>query len=62
MQENRQKPIEESLPRNPEEGQAMPDAGWQANRVIVLETGNDQPHTDTPPKFCPQPIDDARNG
>lgn len=61
MQEGRQKPIEESLPRSPEEGRAIPDAGWQANRVVVTETGNNQ-HFDTPPKFCPQPVDDARNG
>jgi hypothetical protein len=61
MQENRQKPIEESLPRNPEEGRTMPDAGLQINRVVVLETGNNL-HFDTPPKFIPQPVDDARRG
>ena len=61
MQENRQKPIEESLPRNPEEGQGMPDAGWQVNRVIVTETGNNL-RSDAPPKFIPQPVDDARRG
>jgi hypothetical protein len=55
------KRIEESLPRNPSEAERMPDAGWQVNRVVVLETGNNR-QFDTPPKSIPQPVDDARRG
>jgi hypothetical protein len=36
-----EKRIEESLPRTPEEARAMPEAGWQVNRVVVLKTGTD---------------------
>lgn len=55
MQENRQKPIEESLPRNPQEGQAIPDARPQVNRVVVLETGS-SPHFNAPPPPRPRPV------
>ena len=56
MGEGRQKPIEESLPRNMEEGRAMPNAGPQVNRVVVLETGNNR-QFDAPSEIIPRPID-----
>jgi len=39
----------------------MPEPGPQVNRVVVLETGNNL-QFDTPPKFIPRPVDDARRG
>lgn len=52
------KTVEESLPRTPQEAQGLPEAGWQVNRVAVLETGNGL-HVETPPRNTPKPDDDA---
>jgi hypothetical protein len=43
-----EKTVEESLPRTMEEARAVPDAGWQVNRVVVLKTGTDSHFTSGP--------------
>jgi hypothetical protein len=55
------KTVEESLPRNPEEGARMPEPGPQVNRVVVLETGP-KPLPERTRTFIPQPIDDDKMG
>jgi hypothetical protein len=55
------KTVEESLPRNPQEGARMPDQGPQVNRVVLLETGPKP--LPQPTRVCtPQPIDDDKMG
>ena len=55
------KTVEESLPRNPQEGARIPPPGPQVNRVVILEMGNGL-NFETAPRSIPQPIDDARKG
>jgi hypothetical protein len=54
------KTIEESLPRNPEEGARMPEPGPQVNRVDIIETGP-KPLPEPTRTFDPQSIPSARD-
>ena len=55
------KTIEESLPRNPQEGSRMPEPGPQENRVVIIETG--RPALPQPTgRVFPHPIDDDQMG
>ena len=53
--------VEESLPRNPQEGARMSDRGPQVNRVVLLET-HPKPLPQPSKTVGIQPIDDDRIG
>jgi hypothetical protein len=58
------KTVEESLPRNPEEGARMPQPGPQINKVAVLEGAKPlpQPARTFDPQSVPSARDDDRMG